>query len=517
MIATAALLASAAVLVALLWPEEPTDNISELVALAAGFLEDDNLPPAERLAVTALEQEPGNVRAREILADVRQIRDLQEEAERAARESEQEANAARFGQLESSVADTNRRLARQIAGVARQLENLQLRAAAEPQPEPEQSSAARFLDIDQGEKQELLEAGRAEYESGDLIRARVTLQRVLLIDQDDPVAQAYLSAAIFDQSPTDSEEREQAIRLARRATADDGVGAFAYATLGRIYEQERLPDQAEQAYESAIAIDPDYLPAYRGLSRLLLRRGEAEEAARYARRVTEARPEDPDARFTLLTTTIVNREWEEARDHATVLLRTDNASAAVYDYLARAQQGLGDCESAIDSWRRAFAIRPGWEYQRSIGHCYHNLLDPTAAVQAFVRAAEVNPRNTPDARDTAFGLIEEAARALGPQSRPQLAPVLYEDAARLLPNDPRVKERLAEAYVAAGQRRAARSTYEELIVLAPTFPEAHLSLARLYVQLGQTDSLRDLQRSLRRHRPGTDELTRVEELIDEVM
>jgi tetratricopeptide (TPR) repeat protein len=495
-------------------PEETAVTVEELIELAESLARQGDHGSAERMAITALEREPRNARALALLDELSDVRASVEEAERLAREEELLAQDARMSELEEALARSNLRLNRQLAGITQELRALRdTRTAVGGGGQPVTQG---ILQLGQEERARLIDAGIREYEAGEYNRAQATLRQLLLADPNDGSAKAYLGASIFDQSPTEPEPRAQALRLASEATEDESVAPFAYVTLGRIYEQEGLPEQAEQAYVAAIERAPNSAEANQSLARLLARQGRIDEAARYSNRVLATDPDDRDARFTLLATSVGNESWEDALEHASVLIENDNASAAVYDYQARALGGTGDCGGAIESWQRAYDLRPGWEYQRSMARCYRQIGRTTAALQSFARAAEANPRNTPEARESAYDVLREAAALFTGDTRPELRVAFFADAVELLPQDARLLEELAQSYIEAGQRRRARDTYEELLELDPTFPGAHLSLARLYVDLEETEPLRDLRRSARTHRPGTDELQELERLMDEV-
>ena len=73
----------------------------------------------------------------------------------------------------------------------------------------------------------------------------------------------------------------------------------AYYELGRLHERRQEWGEALQAYERALARDPDYRPALKRSAAMLLRRGDQgdeQEARDRARRARELEARDEDER-----------------------------------------------------------------------------------------------------------------------------------------------------------------------------------------------------------------------------
>lgn len=120
-------------------------------------------------------------------------------------------------------------------------------------------------------------------------------------------------------------------------------------------------DQAIEAYESAIALQPNCLPAQMGLTQELLRRGRGHEAISIARLVTT-----------------------DSMNHA--------RAGAGYALLARAHESIGDTESAVEAWEKAIhSEQPEVNWLLSHGEALGRLERHEEALAALAIACQRNP------------------------------------------------------------------------------------------------------------------------------
>src|SRR5207247_2013231 len=152
--------------------------------------------------------------------------------------------------------------------------------------------------------------------------------------------------------------------------------------LGAALQGEGKLDEAKGHYERAIAIAPDYPPAYNNLATVLRakrRLGEAEAAYQQALRL---RPDYPEAHYNLANLLLDEDKPVEAVDHFRRALATIPASAYVHNNLGIALVGQGKVEEGIAEFRAALQIDPG------SAKSHRNLADALASARRFDEASD---------------------------------------------------------------------------------------------------------------------------------
>jgi DNA-binding winged helix-turn-helix (wHTH) protein/tetratricopeptide (TPR) repeat protein len=126
-------------------------------------------------------------------------------------------------------------------------------------------------------------------------QAREQFERAIALDPDDPAAHAgladtYSAMSDFGMAPA-ADMRPRAMQEARRALELDASSAEGHAALGRsqfLFDWDFAG--AERSLADAIALDPDYMPAYQTLAWLESARGRSAQAVASARRARELDP-----------------------------------------------------------------------------------------------------------------------------------------------------------------------------------------------------------------------------------
>src|SRR5215469_7259698 len=96
--------------------------------------------------------------------------------------------------------------------------------------------------------------------------------------------------------------------IATLPSSDENV-ARAYNLRGLLFEDEKSPEQAIQAYNAAIQLDPDLAVAHLNLGRILLSEGKDEKAISYIRRAA-----------------LLDQSADTFRELAAILLNSDRYS-----------------------------------------------------------------------------------------------------------------------------------------------------------------------------------------------
>jgi tetratricopeptide (TPR) repeat protein len=162
-----------------------------------------------------------------------------------------------------------------------------------------------------------------------------------------------------------------------------------WSNLGTAEAAAGRPEAAARAFEQALELDPDHLPAYANLGELLVRQGRLKEGEGTLR-AGLARGEHPDL-LNNLAWLRVERDPEEAARLAgrAVGLRPDHAAA--WDTLGVARLRLGDAEGSRRALERGLELRPDLpELHYHLAETWVLLGDDEAAQMHARRALELH-------------------------------------------------------------------------------------------------------------------------------
>lgn len=180
--------------------------------------------------------------------------------------------------------------------------------------------------------------------------------RSVLVQDDAGTYEPTTGQAILDFT-IDSLETDVVRML--RSQGDDRMRAYEYYLEGcMLDEQVGTYDQAEEAYEKALSLDPSLSNARTNLGNLYYRRDQLDRAEEQYHRALEGDPEQPEALYNL---GFLHFERDEI-DPAIVLfrkaLRSDPSFADAHFNLAMALEERGDSTAARPHWRRYLTLEP---------------------------------------------------------------------------------------------------------------------------------------------------------------
>jgi tetratricopeptide (TPR) repeat protein len=193
------------------------------------------------------------------------------------------------------------------------------------------------------------------------------------------LAAAVVAAAVFANWPLLSKPLMKAITETNLAVA--------LQTDGR-------NDEAAQHYERAIALQPDYAPAYNNLGVLQRATGRVDEAIATYERALSLKGDYPDAHYNLANALLAKNKPREAAEHFRIALRSIPDSAGAANNLGIALAAEDRPQDAVAAFRAAVAADP----KSSVAH--RNLADALAsagqvndALSEFQRAIELDPKD----------------------------------------------------------------------------------------------------------------------------
>lgn len=171
---------------------------------------------------------------------------------------------------------------------------------------------------------------------------------------DDPVRAVRVEAARVlapipagDLSAEQRASRETALQEAIEAQEVSAERAEAQTNLGNLYAALGESEKAVAAYETAIDLNPDYVPGYVNLADLYRGQGKETEAEKVLRRALKASPGNADVHYALGLALVRQKRTEDAVDELR-LASSSNPDNARYVYVyAVALNSTGEADEAI--------------------------------------------------------------------------------------------------------------------------------------------------------------------------
>jgi serine/threonine-protein kinase len=282
-------------------------------------------------------------------------------------------------------------------------------------------------------------------------------------------------------------------RLTRRATQN--TEAYQLYLKGHYYSTKRTPDGFKKGidyYQKAIAVDPNYAPAYAGLAETYNVMGnygyglmapkeawaKAKVAAEEARRIDDA--------FGAAHTNLAmgayfyDWDWPTADREFKRALELDPSSSLTYHWYSHYLMTMDRTQQALEAGRRALELDPfdlpinahqGWQY-----FCVRRY---DQAIESLQRTLDMEPGFHTTHRY--LGMVYEDT------GRFQDAIGEFEKTVRITGGSVPMLALLGHAYAAADQRAQARSILDQLSALAKEKYVSSYLVGAIHAALGQKD------------------------------
>jgi tetratricopeptide (TPR) repeat protein/predicted Ser/Thr protein kinase len=164
---------------------------------------------------------------------------------------------------------------------------------------------------------------------------------------------------------------------------------------GDTYAREGKLDEALRAYQMALQVDPDLIPAYLRTGDILLQQGEFQRAVEQYQEALNREPDDAEAHIKLAFALSRLERWPEAGDHYQAAVELRPTSALAHAGLARYYIAVGDLDSARREAEQALEIAPDLPEAHFVLGLYHHVGgNRREAIQEFrlvLQAAEISP------------------------------------------------------------------------------------------------------------------------------
>jgi tetratricopeptide (TPR) repeat protein len=160
----------------------------------------------------------------------------------------------------------------------------------------------------------------------------------------------------------------------RRMLSDDLMRAISEHNLATALQEAGRSDEAIAHYERALAIRPEYAPAFNNLGTALMAKGDIagavvafRESLRLQPNSTQARDLLAAAQYDLGTALLSQGDYSRAESLFNETLRLKPNDAEAHNNLGIALASMNRLPEAMEHWRRALAIKPGFaDAQRNL-------------------------------------------------------------------------------------------------------------------------------------------------------
>ncbi len=240
--------------------------------------------------------------------------------------------------------------------------------------------------------------------------------------------------------------------------------------LGSALQSDGRVDDAIAHYRRAIALRPEYAPAYSNLASALKSKGQVSDAIAAYEQALRVQPDYPEADYNLGNALFEAGRGDEAIAHYNRAQSIPGAAADLHNNLGIALMAGGKSAEAIAEFRQAVRADP------QSAQAHRNLGDALAAsgarvegLEHFRRAVELRPSDAALRYDLGSALLEAG-------SLPDAITELHE-ALRLDPKSVAAHNNLGIALGTQGRLAEAIAEFDKALALDPDFADAQRNRA----------------------------------------
>ena len=364
-------------------------------------------------------------------------------------------------------------------------------------------------------KMKFFDKGKALYEQGEYVKARLELKNAVQIDPK--FARGYYYLGLTAQQQRDF--RQAFGNFSKAAELDPNL-LDAQLELGKLYLGGRAPDKALERADLVLAAEPDNIPAAVLKASVLLQQKNVAEARKLLQELLAKGATDPDIFLLLALAALQENDPTGALDILQKGVAANPDSARLYTLMARAYAGSKKTDQAVAALEKVMAIEPDnlnhrftmaallWETQQRsqadrtlseiIGKDPQNEENRIQVARFYLTQKQVEDaekvlregiEEVPDGFKLRFALSEIYLQ----QNRPDDAEKTLKECLELV-KDPadvnilQTKTLLARALLAKGEVAEAEALVDEVIQGNPKNADAHFIKGRLHLLRKEGDA-----------------------------
>jgi tetratricopeptide (TPR) repeat protein len=246
--------------------------------------------------------------------------------------------------------------------------------------------------------------------------------------------------------------------------------AVTETNLGVALQAEGRLDEATAHYHRAIALAPDYSPAYNNLATALRAKGQLADAVATYQQALRLRAEYPEAQYNLANALMDEGKAADAIEHFRIALQTIPASVDIHNNLGIALIGAGKRDEAIAEFREALQVDPdSVKAHRNLGDALGSARQYDEAIRHYRRAIQLDPSGGSTHYDFGSLLVE--------MDRLDEAIAEFRAALKADPTMVAAHNNLGIALGSQGRMDEAIVQFRQALALQPDFEDAKRNLA----------------------------------------
>jgi tetratricopeptide (TPR) repeat protein len=213
----------------------------------------------------------------------------------------------------------------------------------------------------------------------------------LKIDKENPYANAYSGACLYEQNPNYDKNIEEASIRCNNAIKNDQSIEVAHFTLGRIYVQKKMTDEAIKELNETIKINPNNYTANYELGKLYFLNNDFEKARSGFNNAIEVKSDFAGCYYYLSEIEIKENNYTKAKEDLNRLIEYDPGFASAYINLAIISRNENRPREAINFYTKANSIEKNYKTLYEIGECYKLINDDDKAIDFYTNSVNLNP------------------------------------------------------------------------------------------------------------------------------
>jgi tetratricopeptide (TPR) repeat protein len=239
--------------------------------------------------------------------------------------------------------------------------------------------------------------------------------------------------------------------------------------LGRLHLKKRNIDEALEAFETALTIDPDFVISYVGLGAALRAKGRIADAISVHKKAIKMAPDYDlayyEAYHHLGADYLAQHKLDMAIETLHKAIKLNSSAHEPYNSLGLAYAKKGNGHKALEMYQQAIAIRPDFSLAyNNLGALY--LEDETDKAILFLRRAiELDPSSADAHSNLGLAVIKKGSFSNGISQ--------FKRALQLEPDHQDATFNLARAYELQGEYEKAAAQYDRSIRLNPKDVQAY--------------------------------------------